>query len=272
MILKNYSKYFFNKLFRFGSFTIIIDRLRSGFLKISQFARASIIVSVLLATFASDAKSTVTFLNGGNVPDDIIFFDEEQNRHSLDQFEGETILLVFWATWCAACIKEMPDLDILQKDFRKLPFSVIPISEDYQGVKIIQEHFKSYQIRYLPIYYDYKNQLFKAFSIVGLPTSILINSDGKKIASFTNNTNWHDEKVREIILSSIPGGHPEPKNTYNEQSLNQPAKPLKPIKKGAIKKRGIGKEEIKDKQPEEKPPLDGLSDVTKEDKDKKNNE
>jgi thiol-disulfide isomerase/thioredoxin len=169
--------------------------------------------------------------NSSNVPDDIIFFDEEKNQYSLDQFEGKTILLVFWATWSANCVKEMPDLDILQKDFRKLPFSVIPVSEDYQDVKVIMEYYKSYQIRYLPIYQDYRNQLFKALGVISLPTSILIDPNGKIVTSFIGNTNWYDEKIRETILSAIPGNHPEPKNSYNGQSLNKPAKPLQPIKK-----------------------------------------
>lgn len=187
-------------------------------------------LSIIIFTSKVYAKSNVKFLSGTNAPDNIIFFDEEKNQYSLDQFEGKTILLVFWATWCAPCIKELPDLDILQKDFRKLPFEIIPISEDDQGMEIIKTHFKSYNIRYLPIYHDYRNQLFKAFNVVGLPTSILIDPNGKMVASFIGSTKWYDEKIREIILSFIPGNYPEPKNSYNEQSLNKPPKPLPPIK------------------------------------------
>ncbi|MCC8407218.1 MAG: TlpA family protein disulfide reductase [Rickettsia endosymbiont of Ecitomorpha arachnoides] len=180
-------------------------------------------------------QDKLEFLRGSSVPDNIIFFDEEKNQYSLDQFEGKTILLVFWATWSAPCVKEMPDLDMLQKDFRKLPFSVIPISEDYQDIKVVKEYFKSYQIRYLPIYHDYRNELFKALGVISLPTSILIDPNGKIVTSFVGNTNWYDEKVRDTILSAIPGNYPEPKNSYNEQSLNKPAKPLPPIKKDIIK-------------------------------------
>lgn len=163
----------------------------------------------------------VKMLDSANVPDSVIFFDEKEKKYSLDQFEGKTILLVFWATWCASCVKEMPDLDILQKDFRKLPFEIIPISEDHQGVKIVEEYYKNYDIRYLPIYHDFKNQLFKAFSIIGLPTAILVDPNGKMLVSFVGDINWYNEEIRNIILSNIPGNHPEPKNSYKEQSLNQ---------------------------------------------------
>ncbi len=184
-----------------------------------------IVTYLLISTnsFALDQiKSGVKMLDLSSVPDTVVFFDDKGEKYSLDNFEGKTILLVFWATWCASCIKEMPDLDVLQKDFRKLPFAIIPVSQDYQGIEIIQKYYKDYDIRYLPIYHDFKNQLFKAFSIVGLPTAILINPDGKMLVSFVGTINWYDEEIRNIILSNIPGNHPEPKNSYREQTLNQP--------------------------------------------------
>ncbi len=184
-----------------------------------------IVTYLLISTnsFALDQiKLGVKMLDLSSVPDTVVFFDDKGEKYSLDNFEGKTILLVFWATWCASCIKEMPDLDVLQKDFRKLPFAIIPVSQDYQGIEIIQKYYKDYDIRYLPIYHDFKNQLFKAFSIVGLPTAILINPDGKMLVSFVGTINWYDEEIRNIILSNIPGNHPEPKNSYREQTLNQP--------------------------------------------------
>ncbi len=167
---------------------------------------------------ANVLASNIKILDKSSAPDDVIFFDGENKKYSLDQFEGKTILLVFWATWCAGCVKEIPDLDILQKDFRKLPFKIVTISEDYQGVDVVKQYFKQYEIRYLDIYHDYTNQLFKSMSITGLPTSILIDADGKMIMSFTGNVNWYDEEIRKLILSNIPGNNIPPKNSYNDRS------------------------------------------------------
>ncbi|WP_341787743.1 TlpA disulfide reductase family protein [Rickettsia endosymbiont of Cantharis rufa] len=204
-------------------------------------------ITIFIPKIYAKHQEKLEHLSGSSVPDNVIFFDEEKNQYSLDQFEGKTILLVFWATWSASCVKEMPDLDMLQKDFRKLPFLVIPISEDYQDIKVVKEYFKSYQIRYLQIYHDYRNELFKVLGVISLPTSILIDPNGKIITSFVGNTNWYDEKIRETILSAIPGNYPEPKNSYNEQSLNKPAKPLLPMKEG------VAKEIINQKSTEEVP-------------------
>ena len=67
---------------------------------------------------------------------EVNFFDIQGNKVYLDQYEGTNILLVFWATWCGTCVSELPSLDNLQKDFRKLPFKIIAVSQDYQGIDI----------------------------------------------------------------------------------------------------------------------------------------
>lgn len=184
-----------------------------------------ILLSFLLSAngFAGNkTQYSIKMLDGSLVPDTVVFFDDQGQQHSLDKFEGKTVLLVFWATWCSACTKEIPDLDILQKDFRKLPFIIIPVSQDYQGIEVVKKYYQDYSIRYLPLYHDFKNQLFKAFSIVGIPTAILISPEGKMLVSFVGATSWFDEEIRNTILSNIPGNYPEPKNSYQEQAFSQP--------------------------------------------------
>ncbi len=156
-----------------------------------------------------------------SVPDDVAIFDIDGNKHYFEEFEGKTLLVVFWATWCAPCVQEMLDLDMLQKDFRKLPFVVIPISEDYNGVSIVSKFYKDNEIRHLALYHDYRNSIFNEFKVIGMPTSFVITPDGKNVASFKGSVNWYDEEVRKILLSHIPGNPVEPKNSYKDNSLNQ---------------------------------------------------
>lgn len=173
----------------------------------------------------------ITEMDNLQTPDDIAFFNEKGDKCFLDQYEGKTILLVFWATWCSSCVKEMPDLDLLQKDFRKLPFEVIAVSQDFQGVNILKDFFKVHELRYLKIYHDYQNDLFKAFSVIGLPTSYLIDSNGRIIKSFAGVVNWHEPAIRDILLKHIPGNPENPKNSYKAQDLNKPVKSMN-LKKG----------------------------------------
>lgn len=168
----------------------------------------------------------ITTIDNLQTPDDIAFFNEKGAKCFLDQYEGKTILLVFWATWCSSCVKEMPDLDILQKDFRKLPFEIIAVSQDFQGISVLKDFFKVHELRHLKIYHDYQNELFKAFAVIGLPTSYLINAEGRIVKSFAGIINWHEAAIRDIILQHIPGNPETPKNSYKVQDLNKQVKSM----------------------------------------------
>lgn len=178
------------------------------------------IVLIPFKLFASGGASKILDNEPFSVPEEVEIFDLQGNKHYLEEYEGKTVLLVFWATWCSPCVSEMKDLDILQKDFRKLPFLVLPISEDYTGVKGVEAFYTGHNLRHLPILHDYKNKLFRAMNITGLPTSILINASGKAVVTFTGAIDWYDEMIREKILAHIEGNPTLPKNSYKDKSLN----------------------------------------------------
>ena len=184
-------------------------------------------ISYAAAEEKTSQLSKITEQAPAYTPEDIPIFDAENKQHFLEEYEGKTVLLVFWATWCAPCVAEMADLDSLQKDFRKLPFLVLPISEDYVGVDHVSAFYKANNLRHLPVMHDYKNALFKSFDIVGLPTSILVNAKGMAVAKFSGAINWYDDQVREILLKYIPGNPAVPRNSYKDNSVNYIQSPAK---------------------------------------------
>ncbi len=185
-----------------------------------------LVLSTYLSSYSFADNQTIIRPEASFVPD-VNFFDKEGNKIFLDQFEGRTILISFWASWCGACVEELPSLDVLQKDFRKLPFEVIAISEDFKGIEAAEIYFNNHDIRHLKLYHDYKNSLFKAMSVVGMPTAFLIDPDGKVKVIFKGNIKWHDESIRNILLSEIAGNPEIPKNTYVATSLNKKITPIK---------------------------------------------
>lgn len=151
---------------------------------------------------------------------DTAFFDSENKERHLDEFEDQVILLVFWASWCGDCSDMIKSLDTLANDFKKLPLKIIAISEDYQGLKSVDDFYNLYNIRHLEKFYDHKNALFAAMNVVGIPTCFLITTENKVKLEFKGRVKWHDNSIREIILAEIPGNNPMPKNSYKEPDLN----------------------------------------------------
>lgn len=180
----------------------------------------SFLITIIISTHCFGENATILRPESSFAPDNH-FFNDAGEKVFLDQFEGKTILLCFWASWCESCVDEIPSLDILQKDFRKLPFEIVAVSEDYNGIEVAKNHFTKYGIRHLKLYHDYKNELFKEMSVVGLPTAFLIDREGKIKIIFKGIIKWHDDKIREMLLAEIDGNYILPKNSYISTSLNK---------------------------------------------------
>ena len=179
------------------------------------------LVLIISLAYIARAEKLIVTKHDDFIDTDTNFFDANGNKVYLDQYEGNTILLVFWATWCGSCVGELPSLDNLQKDFRKLPFKIIAVSEDYQGIEVVKKYFSENEIRHLEIFHDYQNNLFRSLGIVGLPTAYLINAEGKVKYIFNGIVKWHDNEVRQMIMAQIDGNHGLPKNTFKSASLNK---------------------------------------------------
>lgn len=162
------------------------------------------------------------------VPADAYFFDVHNKKYFFEDFDGKTIILAFWATWCAPCIKELPELDILKKDFRKLPIEIIALSEDFQGPQLVKEFYQNNDIKHLDIFHDYGNSLFRALNVSGLPTTFIIDPDGIIQLVIEGGIRWNQEEMRNMLLEYIAGNPILPQNSSSSDGLNQTVKtPLK---------------------------------------------
>ena len=114
--------------------------------------------------------------------DNVIFLDQNDQKINIKDFNGNLILLNFWATWCEPCKEEMPSLDRLQNNSELNNIKIFPINISQESLKKINDFFKDLNIEYLEPYYDAPTTLAKALSLRGVPTSILFNTEGKEFA------------------------------------------------------------------------------------------
>tara|TARA_B100000768_G_scaffold33241_1_gene31849 strand:- start:790 stop:1299 length:510 start_codon:yes stop_codon:yes gene_type:complete len=114
--------------------------------------------------------------------DNVIFLDQNDQKINIKDFNGNLILLNFWATWCEPCKEEMPSLDRLQNNLKLNNIKIFPINISQESLKKINDFFKDLDIEYLEPYYDAPTTLAKTLSLRGVPTSILFNTEGKEFA------------------------------------------------------------------------------------------
>ena len=125
--------------------------------------------------------------------ENIIFKDINQKNVNLDDFKGKLILLNFWATWCAPCKEEMPSLDNLQSNSKFYNLKIFPINIGQEDISKTEIFFKNLGIQNLDIYIDAPITLAKKFSLRGVPTTILLNKQGRELARIMGSIDFNNE-------------------------------------------------------------------------------
>ena len=124
----------------------------------------------------------------------IIFEDFLGNKISLKEYHGKLVIINFWATWCAPCKKEMPSLDKLYQnsDFKNL--EVFAVNMEEPNKEKTKKFFENLKIKKLEIFFDHDLDFVKEFKLRGVPTTVLINKQGKEFARIIGEVDFEEKK------------------------------------------------------------------------------
>jgi thiol-disulfide isomerase/thioredoxin len=133
--------------------------------------------------------------------DSLTFLDDKNKQLNLNNYQGNLILLNFWATWCAPCKEEMPSLDLLQSQKKLDNLKIFPINVGQDSFEKAENFFKDLKIKNLGIYFDSPVTLAKKFGLRGIPTSVLFNKNGEEFARIIGSIDFEDKKFIEWLSS-----------------------------------------------------------------------
>lgn len=125
--------------------------------------------------------------------------DLEGKELTLDAFKGKVVVLNLWATWCVPCIKEMPSLERLSTKMKDKGVAVMSVSQDRGGMKQVGPFLEKHGLKNLPIYLDPKGGVLKAIAGRGLPTTLVIDKEGREIGRLEGDAEWDGEHAIAII-------------------------------------------------------------------------
>ncbi len=155
-----------------------------------------IFIFLISNTFANETPNIKNLIINKELKEytNLTFLDDQNNQLNLSNYNGNILLLNFWATWCAPCKEEMPSLDLLKsnKDLNNL--KIFPVNVGQDNIKKAKKFFDDLDIKNLDLYFDENINLTKKFGLRGIPTSILLNKDGKEFARIIGSIDFNEQK------------------------------------------------------------------------------
>jgi thiol-disulfide isomerase/thioredoxin len=141
----------------------------------------------------------------------LTFTDASGKPVTLADFSGKIVLLNIWATWCVPCREEMPALDKLDTKLGGKDFQVVAVNIDKGGADKAAAFLNEIGVTHLALYTDPSGKLFATLKAVGMPTTLIVDRNGREIARLVGPADWSSPeavKVIEAAIAARPGASP----------------------------------------------------------------
>ena len=132
------------------------------------------------------------------------FADAGGQTIDLASFRGRPVLLHFFATWCIPCRDETLALQRLQRHFPDRQLTVVMLSLDTKGLPAVRRFYDTLGIQDLDAYFDPGGTVARAMAVRGLPSTIIVNPDGRDIGRVDGVADWDDPSVI-AMLTTLAG-------------------------------------------------------------------
>ncbi len=123
----------------------------------------------------------------------------------LRQLRGKLVLVNFWATWCGPCRLEMPSMERLYQTFKQTEFAMLAVSIDRQGGQVVKPFIEELKLT-VPVLLDSNMEVARGFGLRGLPTTYLIDPDGRIIGAAVGSRDWYSTEARALIAGLLRDG------------------------------------------------------------------
>lgn len=130
--------------------------------------------------------------------------DASGDTVELSGFRGKLVVLNLWATWCEPCLREMPSLERLLSRLGDR-IAILAVSEDRGGNKVVEPFIAKLGLKSIRIFLDPKSVVGHVFEVRGLPTSLLIDREGKVLGRVEGGADWDSPKMLEVLEPLLAG-------------------------------------------------------------------
>lgn len=189
--------------------------MKKRFLKALLFAMAVFLLYSCIAKAQASpedalakafAKANLRLLNQKVSPRDFSLppagADTPGNTQSLSALKGRVVFLNFWATWCGPCRAEMPSMETLYKRCKDKGLEILAVNAGESRQDVLA--FMANNGLSFPALIDEDGKVNRAYGIQAIPTTFLIDREGKIILRLVGSIDWDTPEIHaamEMLLA-----------------------------------------------------------------------
>lgn len=155
---------------------------------LDSYARGTMAGFVSLEDPPSQSLNTLTMRDGETL--------------TLADKRGQVLLVNYWATWCAPCVVEMPQLNQLQARYGSEDFEVVTISMD-RRLDVAAEFFQANDLDALTLYHGLDLGAVQRLGARGLPITILYDRQGAELGRMPGEADWASQDAYRLIEAAL---------------------------------------------------------------------
>lgn len=128
---------------------------------------------------------------------DFTLKDSDGNVHQLTKYRGRVVIVNFWATWCPPCRFELPSMERAYEQLKKEGIEILAINVG-EDADTIFTFTADYPVTF-PLLLDLDSSVINDYPAIGLPTTYVIDPEGRLVYRAIGTREWDDEFLLEKI-------------------------------------------------------------------------
>jgi peroxiredoxin len=161
---------------------------------------ALMVVAIVFTIYTNLTKEKTALIQVGDDAPDFALVDMNGEKHQLSDYKGKGVFLNFWGTWCKTCEREFPLMDKQYQVYKDQGLEILAVNigeSDFAVQKFIDRKGLTF-----PVLIDDKKSVMETYKINPLPTTLLINPNGKIEKVITGEMS--EEMIKDYMEQIIP--------------------------------------------------------------------